>query len=440
MKINDILKINKSKLINGDNIEINHFVIDIDNIEGNTMFFPLKGKTDYIIDGVNNGLTGFFVEPGHDKIIKEAISINKDIVIIEVRNVLKALQDLARISRENINVPVIALTGSFGKTSQREMLYCVLKEEYKVLMAKYMTKNKIAMLLTLVNYNNEDILLLELGSDHIGEINFLTDICKPNITLVTNIGTGHIGKFRNIKNILKENISISKNSDYFFKNMDDELIRKAKIDNCDVIEYGIFGNDISNIILGKKNRYTVKVDNKRYKVTINSDIEYLINYSICALKIGLLLKMDIMKIIKGIDKYKMAPSRMEKIQNGKYLIIKDCHNASYETMIDGLAYFEKQNQKNKIIVLGDILELGSKSRKIHKAIAKYIYVNNFHFEQIHLVGKEMKRVYNYLNKKGVNVYYYSNVDRVPTDIAKNKSVYFKASHEVGLEKLIPIEK
>ncbi|MEI3508384.1 MAG: Mur ligase family protein [Bacilli bacterium] len=132
-----------------------------------------------------------------------------------------------------------------------------------------------------------------------GEIAFLRNICKPTITLVTNIGTAHIGNFKKLKNTLKEKTSIAKDSRYFLRNMDNSMIKHAKIDAENIIEYGVHESDISNIILGKKNRYTITVNNKRHKITINNDIEYLINYSICALKIGLLLEMDIKNIIKG---------------------------------------------------------------------------------------------------------------------------------------------
>ena len=440
MRVSEILKINKAKLINGNDININYFTINTKDLKNKTMFFPLKGKTDghnYILNGVENGLAGFFIEPGHEDIIQKALEKNKKLIIIEVKNTLKALQELAKNTREKLNIPVIALTGSFGKTSQREMIYSVLKQEFKVLTTKGNLNNHIGMPITLVNYKNEDVILLELGSNHPGEIAFLRNICKPTITLVTNIGTAHIGNFKKIKNTLKEKLSIAKDSEYFLKNMDNEYIKKAKINNNKIIEYSVFGSDISNIILGKKNRYTITVNNKRYKVTINSDVNYLINYSICAFKIGLILEMDIKNIITGISKFKSAPSRMEKLTFGRYIIINDCYNASYETMINGLEYFENQNKKNKIIILGDILEQGRMSRKIHLNIAKYIYKHNFHFEEIHLVGKEMKRVYKYLNKRGFNVFYYQKVDEVDPLIIKNKSVYLKASNGIRLDKLIP---
>ncbi|MBQ9011185.1 MAG: hypothetical protein IJ093_00860, partial [Bacilli bacterium] len=340
------------------------------------------------------------------------------------------------IKRQKLNIPVIAITGSFGKTSQREMINSVLKQEFKVLSNIGLRDKQIDVPLSIINYKNVDIILLELGSKNSGEISLLRNICHPTISLVTNIGTAHIGNFKSLKNTLKEKISIAKGSEYFLKNMDDSLIRKAKIDGK-TIEYSVFAEEISNIILGKKNRYTIDAGAKRYKVTINSDLEYLINYSICAFKIGLLLEMDVNNIIKGIAKFKTSPSRMEKINFGRYIIINDCYAASYETVINGLNYFEKQNKKNKIIILGDILDLGLMIRKIHLNIAKYLYQNNFSFEEIHLVGKEMKRVYKFLKKKNFPVFHYSKVEDINPQIIKNKSVYLKASNEINLTKLIP---
>lgn len=440
MKVKDILEIKDSKLINGD-LESNvNFSINTNEINGKTIFIPLQGNTDghnYIINGVKNGISGFFVSNWHDDIIKEALKINNDLIIVEVSDTLNALQDLARKTREKINVPVIALTGSFGKTSQREMIYSVLKEEFNVLSTKGNYNNHIGMPLTLVNYNDEDVILLELGTNHKGEIAFLRDICLPTITLVTNVGTAHIGNFKKIKNTLKEKISIVKGSNYFLRNMDDELLKKVKVKGPKVIDYGINDENISNIVYGTKNRYAALIDSKKYKININSDIDYLINYSICAMKIGLLLNMDIKNIVKGISRFKCAPSRMEKRFIGENILIDDCYNASFETMINGLDYFWKLPNENKIVILGDILELGKASKKIHKDIANYIVKNNLCFDELHLVGPEMKAIYNILNKNGFNVYYYNNVSEVNPNIMENKSVYLKSSHGTGLYKIVP---
>lgn len=439
MRVKDITSINGFKLVNGSDTNIDYFSISTNDIKGKTMFFPLKGKTDghdYILNGVDCGIAGFFVASGHDEIIKKAIQKNKNIIIIEVKNTLKALQKLASYVRNNLTIPVIGITGSYGKTSQREMVYSVLKQEFNVLKTKGNLNNHIGLPLTLVNYKDEDIILLELGSNHMGEIAFLRDICRPTISLVTQIGTAHIGNFKNLRNTLKEKVSISKGSKYFLRNVDDSLLKLKKVKGIEVIDYGISVDKISNIILGKKNRYTIEIDGKKYKVTINNDVEYLINYSIVAIKIGLLLGMDMKNIIKGIDEFRCESGRMEKINHGRDVIINDCYNASYETMISGLDYFYKSNYKNKVVVLGDILEQGRLSKKIHMNIAKYIVKNNLDFQEIHLVGREMKNVYNYLNKKKYNVFYYPTVDDINIDVLKNKCVYLKASNGIGLNKLI----
>ncbi len=441
MKVQDILEVKNTVIINGDkNARINHFSISTNDIKGKTIFIPLKGNTDghdYILNGVKGGIAGFFVEENHQDIIKKALKINKDLIIIEVKNSLKALQELALKTRAKLNVPVIALTGSFGKTSQREMILSVLKQKFKVLSTTGNYNNHIGMPLTLVNYKKEDIILLELGTNHMGEIAFLRDICKPTITLITNIGTAHIGNFKNLNNTFKEKTSITLGSNYFLRNLDDERIKKFKPKNVQIIDYGLHDADISNIIYGKKNRYTVTLNGKSYKVTLNSNIDYLINYSICAMKLGLLLDMNMKDIITGIKEFEGAKGRMHRIEMGKTVIIDDCYNASYETMINGLEYFNKESCPHKIVVLGDILELGRKSKQIHKDIASYIIKNNLTFEQFHLVGPKMYTVYKMLKAKKYNVFYYKAVDDIDTNIFNDKSIYLKSSHGTGLYKLIP---
>ncbi len=439
MLVKEILEIKGTKLINGSpKNKIDTFTISTNELKGKTMFFPLKGHTDghnYILNGIKNKLTGFFTEKGHDDIIEKAIKQNNKIIIIEVEDCQETLIELAKLVRNKLNIPVIALTGSYGKTSQREMIHSVLKTKYKVLVTPKNYNNNIGMPLTLVNYNNEDIILLELGSNHMGEIKALKEICKPTITLITNIGTAHIGNFKSIKNTTKEKSSIILGSKYFFQNKDDNFIKKIKAKNTKVIPYSI--EETTNIIKGKKNRYTYTVNGKKYKITINSDLEYLINYSLCALKIGILLDIDMSSIIKGIAEFTPAPSRMEKKQIGKNFIIDDCYNASYETMISGLDYFARQRCTNKIVILGDILELGKQTQKIHKEIAKKIEKNKYNFKKIYLVGPQMENVYKYLQKKDFkNIYYYTSVDKINKKDLKNKNIYLKASHGIGLSKLI----
>ncbi len=441
MIVKDILAVKHTNLINGDeNAKINHFSISTNDIKGTTIFIPLKGNTDghdYILNGVKAGIAGFFVMNGHEDIIKKALKINKNLIIIEVKDSLTALQELAAKTRAKLDVPVIALTGSFGKTSQREMILSVLKQKFKVLSTTGNYNNHIGMPLTLVNYKNEDIILLELGTNHMGEIAFLRDICKPTITLITNIGTAHIGNFKNLNNTFKEKTSIALGSKYFLRNLDDERLKKFKPKNVQIIDYGIKEANITNIIYGKKNRYTIALAGKSYKITINSNVDYLINYSICALKIGLLLKMNIKDIIIGIKNFEGTKGRMHRIEIGKNIIIDDCYNASYETMINGLEYFNKEKCPHKIVVLGDILELGRKSRQIHKDIANYIIKNNLCFEEFHLVGSQMYKVYKILKAKKYNVFYYKTASEVDKNIFNDKSVYLKSSHGTGLYTLVP---
>jgi len=436
MKVKDLI-IEDAKLINGnENDSIEHFTINTKENAKNSIFIPLKGNRDghdFILDSVSK-IKGFICEKNHEKLIEKAIEIKNDIIIIEVDDALTYMQNLAKKRREELNVPVIALTGSYGKTSQREMLYNVLKTSFNVLSTEGNYNNHIGVPLTLLNYNNEEVILLELGTNHMGEIEFLRNICKPTITTVTCIGTAHIGNFKTIKNTYKEKMSITKDSEYFIQNMDDKYIRKFKFKNS--IKFSKNSNEITNIINGKKTRYTMDIDGEKYKITINSDLDYLINYSICSIKIGLLLNMDIKKIIKGISDYKTPNGRMEKIEQNGYFIINDCYNASYETMTSGLSYFFKQKMKNKIVIIGDILELGRKSSKIHKNIGKYILINNLNFKEIHLVGKQMEKVYKMLKKAGYNVFYYKTVNEVDKTTLQNKSVYLKASHGINLESLI----
>jgi len=416
-ELNYILKINTN--INNDK-KIKNIKIDSRKIKKGDVFLALKGLNydgnDYVDDAINKGAIACIT----NKYIN-----NKCIV---VNDTYKALANIANYIKEKYNKPLIGITGSNGKTTTKELLTYILKEKYNVLSNKESKNNIIGVSNTLFKLNNKhDLIVMELGTNHIGEINSLSSICKPDCAIITNIGTNHIGYFKSKKNIFKEKISIRDNMDTsnIIINGDDKYLRKLKYYKCginldnDLIAYNIC-EDINFI------SFNIFID-KEYKVIFNNPGKHFINNILLVIKVCMDYNIPINTIIKKIKEFKITDKRMNIIKCNN-TIINDCYNASYESVKAGIEYL-KNIKEDKIIILGDILELGIYSIPIHKKINKLL--KNITKKEVYTVGNYSKYIkgkhfntnlelINYLNKKNIN----------------NKYIYIKGSRKMNLDKIV----
>ena len=238
LNINEIVKASNGVLVNGDERIIpQNYKIDSRELENNDFFIPIVGENvdghNYIIDCVKKGTIGFFISKScknKEEIIKESISIKHDVCIIEVEDTEKALCDIGTYNRnKHIDIPIIAITGSVGKTSTREMIASMLLEKYNVLVTERNYNSIIGLPIMMLKIDNQDICVLEAGINHIGEMDILTKILKPDICVITNIGNAHIGIMGSRENIFKEKLKITDNIKGLKKlivNGDDEYLSK----------------------------------------------------------------------------------------------------------------------------------------------------------------------------------------------------------------------
>ena len=203
MKIEEILDVTKGMLVCGDkNIEVNKFDIDTRNVNKEDVFVAIKGEnTDgnlYYKEAIKKGAICLL-----DKMPEEKIG---NIILVE--NTVEALQNLAEYKRSKYNIPVVAITGSVGKTSTKDLVASVMSQKFNVLKTQGNYNNGIGLPLTILRLKNEDAIVVEMGMNHFGEISLLSKIAKPTVAVITNIGTAHIGNLGSRENILKAKLEI----------------------------------------------------------------------------------------------------------------------------------------------------------------------------------------------------------------------------------------
>lgn len=435
LKILDILK---EYIISVHNIydkKINKFNIDSRVINENDVFIAIKGKNkngnDYIEEAYNNGSILI--------ITSEKISIKKDIMIIRVDDIIKIMGILASYILEKNKVPVIGITGSNGKTTTKELIYNILSTKYKVLKTEGNYNNHIGLPLTILNYNNEDIIVLEMGMNHFDEIKNLTNICKPSIGVITNIGTAHIGNLGSKKNIFKAKCEIlsGMNNGFLVINGDDVYLKRIKSKNNKIIRCG--KNKYNDLCIYDINyslyntNFKINCLNNKYNFNINIPGKYIIYDVLLAIQVGLLLNIDIMSIQEVINNYKTINNRINIIKKEEYIIIDDCYNASYESFDNILSILECVNDE-KILIIGDIFELGKHNRKVIKKLVKKI--NSIKNKKVLLMGNNLKKVFNKINN---SIYFedYNDLFKYLENIKlENKIILVKASNGMHFDKII----
>lgn len=450
--IKEISRVVKGKILYNNNKIIDNFSIDSRNIKNNTIFIPIKGENhdgnDFILDSIKNGSNACLIAKNYLK-KKEIVKVckKKNISLIEVNDTLKALTDLAIYNREkNKNTIVIAITGSNGKTTTKELLYQVLKNKYNVLKTKGNLNNHIGLPLTLLQLNNHDICILEMGMNHLGEIDHLSKIAKPDISIITNIGTAHIGNLGSKDKILEAKLEIvngMKDNGILLLNNEDEFLKNINLNNhINIYKYGY--DDFNNIKV-KNNKIYFEVDCKPFKIKIEGEYD-LLNI-VLAYKVCKLFNISLKSFKKIIKQYKHPKMRMQQIKYKNNIIIDDSYNANYDSMLSGIKYILKRYEKKYhiLLYLGDMLELGEWSEHYHRRIGKLI--NNSNIDVLYTTGNEIKYILEEVKtkriiKKEFKLNTNNDIINITNDILSNLNkykrsvVYFKGSRMIGLDKLV----
>ena len=454
LKIKDILKCTNGKLIIGDTEkECTNYSKDTRTIKKGDTYIGIKGEkfdgSSFWKDALNNGAETVIINNIKLDEIEEYKKQNKN--IIQVEDTIKAIGEMAslkmRILKNTYNLKVVGVTGSVGKTSTKDIIANVLSKKYKVLKTEGNNNNHIGLPLTILRLQNEEIAVIEMGMNHLGEISYLTKIAKPDIAVITNIGTSHIGNLGSRENILKAKLEILEGMEKkkIVINNDNDLLNKWYLENKNNIEIHTFGIknesefNAKNIKL-KENSSEFICENKNEKISIEVPVggEHFILNALCGLTVGKLLNLNNEEIKNGIKDFKLTAKRMEinHLKNN-ITIINDSYNASYESMKASISNLKNMNGERKIAVLGDMFELGDFSEKLHKEVGTEIYKNKI--DKLYLIGNYSKFIGEEAEKEGYkkeNIFYFENKDELFNNLKNNlKSgdvILIKASNGMKL--------
>lgn len=454
LKIKDILKCTNGKLIIGDiEKECTNYSKDTRTIKKGDTYIGIKGEkfdgSSFWKDALNNGAETVIINNIKLDEIEEYKKQNKN--IIQVEDTIQAIGEMAslkmRILKDTYNLKVVGVTGSVGKTSTKDIIANVLSEKYKVLKTEGNNNNHIGLPFTILRLQDEEIAVIEMGMNHLGEISYLTKIAKPDIAVITNIGTSHIGNLGSRENILKAKLEILEGMEKkkIVINNDNDLLNKWYLKNKGDIEIHTFGikNEsefkAKNIKL-EENSSEFTCENKNEKINIEVPVggEHFILNALCGLTVGKLLNLNNEEIKNGIKGFKLTAKRMEinHLKNN-ITIINDSYNASYESMKASISNLKNMHGTRKIAVLGDMFELGDFSEKLHREVGTEIYKNKI--DKLYLVGNYAKFIGDEAKKEGYakeNILYFENKEDLLKDLKSNLQngdvVLIKASNGMRL--------
>ena len=443
MKVKDILKVTNGKLLAGnENIECENFSKDTRTINEGDIYIGIKGEK---FDG--SKLWDEALEKGAKAVIVENIEIEKDKLqkyadkaIIKVENTLEALYKLAEYKRSLYDIPVIAITGSVGKTSTKDIIANVVSTKYKTLKTEGNNNNNIGLPMTILKLKDHEALVVEMGMNHFGEISLLTKIAKPTIAVITNIGTSHIGNLGSRENILKAKLEILEGMDkpILVINNDNDLLHDWYEKNKEKIEIHTVGIENQSEINEKEiklkeesSEFTAKTKQEEIKVNVPVGGTHFVYNSLCAIAIGKLLDISTENIIKGISTFELTKKRMDikKLDNGA-IIINDSYNASYESMKASIEFLAKHTGKRKIAVLGDMFELGKYTKELHEKVGKEIVKNKI--DVLICSGENSKYIIESVKNSSTKTIYFENrkqiIEKLQKELKNGDVVLVKASN------------
>lgn len=441
--IEEIIKATKGELISGNiNVEVSDFQIDSRLVTEKSFYCPILGERvdgqKFIMDCAKKHCKGFFVS---DMNYVDVNNVDKDTAIIKVADTKQALIDIGIYNREkHRDIEVVAITGSVGKTSTREMVNSVLKVHFNTLSTMKNMNSHIGMPLITLMMDNQDIAVLEAGVDFDGEMDILNRLLIPSVAVVTNIGTSHIGKFGSQDNIYKEKIKIANNlvdKKILLLNGDDSYLRNYKNDNVCVKFY--LEEDARNI---KYNISSIEYDTYIYDdyshVVINAIGNHNVINSLIAIRIGEFYNIPTNEILEGIANYRNYEKRMNVYEVKGMHLVDDTYNASPSSTTSGLLTVDEIAPGRKIAVLADILELGDYSKSIHSNLGKVFEL--LKFDVLIAYGNDIKYLVESAREYVPEVYYYNSSEEADKKLREvmrvGDMIYFKGSRSMNVSQIV----
>ncbi|HMM04072.1 MAG: UDP-N-acetylmuramoyl-tripeptide--D-alanyl-D-alanine ligase [Prevotella sp.] len=366
---------------------------DTRNSPKDSIFFALKGANfngnEYAEKAIDSGCSYAIVD-------EPKYATRPNIILVE--DCLDTLQKLANHHRKQLKTPVIGITGTNGKTTTKELITSVLSQEYNVLATQGNLNNHIGVPLTLLRIKKEhEIAIIEMGASHVGEIKVLSEMAMPNYGVITNIGHAHIEGFGSYENVIKAKGELyeyirSTRDGKIFIDYDNSLLREMS-EGITSIYYGLEEDlFISGKVLSIRPflEFEWKFGSRRNKVKTNLIGEYNLSNALAAITIGKYLGVKASLICKAIEEYQPTNNRSQLKETDKNMLIIDAYNANPTSMHAALENFDHMDVNHKVLILGDMKELGPDTDLEHQKVADYVSHHNF--DRVIFVGDNFSRI------------------------------------------------
>jgi UDP-N-acetylmuramoyl-tripeptide--D-alanyl-D-alanine ligase len=414
-------------------LKCNSVSIDTRKIESNSLFVAIKGDN---FDA--NTFAKEALEKGASYVIIDNDSYYIDERTISVKNSLEALQELAKFHRAYLKLPIIALTGSNGKTTTKELIHVVLSKKFNTKATVGNLNNHIGVPLTLLSFNSQtEIGIVEMGANHQKEIEFLCDLAKPDYGYITNFGKAHLEGFGGVEGVIagkSEMYSyLSQNDKLCFINLEDPIqVEKSK--TLKSYSFGINKESANvNIKSIEANPFVVI---KYSNVVISSHLIGLYNSNNinAAITIGRYFNVEDEAIKEALESYIPENNRSQLLTKGTNQIILDAYNANPSSMAVAIENFVQLDHPNKIAVLGDMFELGTESLEEHKNIISWLSKEEKTI--CYFIGKDF--YHNKMEKN--NFHFYESFEQFSEVLQQNKfedkMILIKGSRGMALERTL----
>ncbi len=352
----------------------NRLTTDSRDVKTGDIFFALKGEN---FDG--NRFAAKALDTGAvAAVIDDPAFAGRATILVD--DVLHTLQELANIHRNNFSIPVLAITGTNGKTTTKELISRVLSKKYITHSTKGNLNNHIGVPLTLLSAKeNTEFMIVEMGANHIGEIGDLCEIAEPDAGMITNIGRAHLEGFGSFEGVIKAKTELytylSKSGGTIIFNQADHLLSELANDQiCTLHPYSRSGSEISTLSSDSDKEIHLKFLHNGEVLNIKSALfgEHNIENITAALAVGLYYGVPVNSIIKAIESYIPDNNRSQIVKTKTNTLLCDAYNANPDSMLMALDSFIRAGGLNSTVILGDMLELGEYSFEEHKKVVQYL--------------------------------------------------------------------
>ena len=416
-----------------------HPVVTTDsrNIPHNSLFFALKGDN---FNGNQFAAEALLKGAAFAVIDEPEFDTNDQMILVD--DVLQCLQQLALYHRSQLNVKILSITGTNGKTTTKELIAAVLSKKFNIHYTQGNLNNHIGVPLTILSMTSEtEIGIIEMGASHPGEIKLLCEITDPDFGIVTNIGKAHLEGFGTFEEIIKTKSEMydylrAKDGKCFINADNPLLVNQAK--DVEQISYGkSTGYFMTGELATTDYNLVVKALFPKGWLYLKSKLigDYNFENLLAAACVGKYFKVDPLLIQEALEEYTPSNNRSQLIRNEKNTIIMDAYNANPTSMMMALTNFANIHHDRKCLILGDMLELGEASDIEHQKIADYVESQSFH--DVFLVGAQFKKTTTGKEKKKFdNIELLSNC--LKEQPIENEFILIKGSRGIHLEKILEL--